>query len=102
MLLSIMSFALFTVLNMFVIAKVTVANAQLAKAFGDAPKSPQELIKRTNAIAEHRDKVNKGIISATTKVALLWPPFFYTSLLSGIFAALIMLFVLVSHFWYSL
>jgi hypothetical protein len=76
MLVSILAFALFTVLNMFVISKVTVANAQIAKKFSDTPKSLQELIERAQAIAEHREKVNKGITIAMIKVTLIWPPFF--------------------------
>jgi hypothetical protein len=84
---------------MFVLAKVTVANAQVAKSFNGTPSSPQELVAKTKLIADHRERVNSGIISATVKVSLLWRPFFFTSLLSGIFAAVILLGIQIMTIW---
>jgi hypothetical protein len=96
MTLSIIAFAVFTIINMYILSKVTLRNAQLAQKFGN-PKTAEDLIAVAQQIAEYRDKMNSDIRSASAQVAILWPPFFFTSLISGVAAALILLFVLLKH-----
>lgn len=97
MLVSIGTFVLFTILNMYVLSKATVKNAKIARNFDLTPRSPSELQTMTEQIASLRDRTNSAIKSSSAFVAVLWPWFFYPSLLSGLAGMITLLYVYVSH-----
>jgi len=97
MLISILAFALWTILNMYMLAQVTLKHAGLAKLYDKDPQSHEELLARTKLISEKRHMINAEIRDVTVRLAMFWRPFFYTSLILGVIAALIMLVVLVTH-----
>jgi hypothetical protein len=97
MLISIGTFVLFTILNMYLLSKATISNAKIARRYDFTPRSPSELQTMTEQIASLRDRINSEIKSSSAFVAILWPWFFYPSLLSGISGMVILLYVYVSH-----
>ena len=96
MLVSILSFTLFTILNMYLLQQASLKNAKLAQSFGN-PTTSKELRKSISQIATYRTEMNSGILAASARLARWWAPFFYTSLSTGIFAALLMLYILLRH-----
>jgi hypothetical protein len=93
---SILSFVLFTILNMYVLQKAVLKNAKLAHMFGN-PKTAEEFSASVAAIANYREAMNAALRKASARVAVLWPPFFFVSLASGIFGAVTMLYLFLKH-----
>ena len=97
MLISVSTFVLFTILNMYVLAKMTVKNARIAQSYDRIPTSPGDLLDTAKKIAKLREATNADIRSAAARVAILWPWFFYPSLISGMSAMLVLLYAYVRH-----
>jgi hypothetical protein len=96
MIVSIFAYAIFMIINMYVLSKAVIRNVQTAQAYA-SPKTLDELNRSIQEIAARRDKTNIELRHATVMVAKLWPPFFWVSVIAGVIAALLMLGVLVKN-----
>ena len=88
---SIFLFAVFEILNMLFLTFVTLQSAKLARSIvapADASSIP--------TFASQFTELANGTKAANTLIRL-WPWFFVPSLLSGVFAALLLIFMLLQH-----
>jgi hypothetical protein len=97
MTISLIAFILFTVLNMVVVSRTTIGHARLAQQYGAAPTNIQEFAQMTARVAAGRESLNAKLQSDAARMALLWPPFLWTSLASGLVASLLLLWLLLKH-----
>jgi hypothetical protein len=88
MTISIITFVSYTMLNMFLMSKISVRNAKLAELYG-SPNNLDDF--------KVRETMNAEIRAKAIRIAQLWPPFFYASVISGFAGSFILLFLLLKH-----
>jgi hypothetical protein len=96
MTISIITFVSYTMLNMFLMSKISVRNAKLAELYG-SPNNLDDFKAMVARMTANRETMNTEIRAKAIRVAQLWPPFFYTSVISGFAGSFILLFLLLKH-----
>lgn len=97
MTISVIAFVIFAILNMVVISRTMIAHAKLGQQYGAAPMSIQEYSQMVANLTAHRESLNEKVRRDAMRMALLWPPFLWVSLLTGLAAALLLLWLLLKH-----
>jgi esterase/lipase len=93
---SIVSFVIFTIMNMYALQRATLKHVTLADTYG-TPKTLEDFQASVKTIAAARESANSELQKLNAALIRCWAPFFFTSLICGSVAALIMLYLLLAH-----
>jgi hypothetical protein len=94
--LSIFLFVVFEILNMLFLTFVTLETAKFARSI-TAPSDPNRIPMIAEQLVNSANTFKEKLESAAGKLIFVWPWFFIPSLLAGIIAALLLIYLLLKH-----
>lgn len=93
---SIFLFAIFEILNMLLLTFATLKSAEFARKI-QVPRDPNHISFAAEQLSTAANTFKQDIERAAAKLIRAWPWFFLPSLLSGVAAAFILVYLLLKH-----